>query len=111
MKTYLRILSYGKGLGGYLPLYTISVLFYAVFSVLNIALLVPMLEVLFGKADGSHAPAHLPGFELNIKYFSQVFDFYFYRVMEAQGQMGALKFVGAFLIVAALFQTFFGIST
>lgn len=107
MKTYLRILSYGKGLGGYLPLYTISVLFYAVFSVLNIALLVPMLEVLFGKADGSHAPAHLPGFELNIKYFSQVFDFYFYRVMEAQGQMGALKFVGASLIVAALFSNLF----
>ena len=107
MKTYLRILSYGKGLGWYIPQYAFSVIMYAIFSVLNIALLVPMLEVLFGKADGSTAPTQLPSFELNISYFSQVFDYYFYQVMDAQGQMGALKFVGASLIIAALFSNLF----
>lgn len=107
MKTYLRILSYGKGLGWYIPLYAVSVIFYAGFSVLNIALLVPMLQVLFGQTDSSLAPTHLPAFTLNIKYFSQVFDFYFYRVMEAEGQMGALKFVGVSLVIAALFSNLF----
>lgn len=88
-------------------MYAVSVIFYAIFSVLNIALLVPMLEVLFDKAGSGQAISSIPDFSLNITYFKDVFNFYFYQIMDAQGKMGALKFVGAALVGAALFSNLF----
>ncbi len=107
MKTYLRILSYAKGLGWYIPQYTFAVIMYSVFSVFNIALMMPMFRVLFNQTDAASAPTSIPDFSLNITYFSEVFDFYFYQIMEANGKMGVLMFVGATLVVAAFLSNIF----
>ncbi len=107
MKTYLRIISYAKGLGGYIPLYVVSVLLYAFFSVFNIALMAPMFEVLFNQTDASSAPAALPAFTLDVNYLLQAFDYYFYQIMATHGKMGALKFVGAALVGAAFLSNIF----
>ncbi len=107
MKTYLRILSYAKGLGWYIPQYAFAVIMYSVFSVFNIALMMPMFRVLFNQTDAASAPTSIPDFSLNITYFSEVFDFYFYQIMEANGKMGVLMFVGATLVVAAFLSNIF----
>lgn len=107
MKTYLRIISYAKGLGWYIPQYAFSVIMYSVFSVFNIALMAPMFRVLFGQTDASSAPTSIPDFALNITYFSEVFDFYFYQIMETDGKMGVLMFVGGTLVTAALISNIF----
>ena len=108
MKTYLRILSYAKGLGWYIPLYAITVILYAFFSVFNIALMQPMFDVLFEQTKTVVSTPLLPAFELDIiTYFKTLFDYHFYQNMEVYGKMGALKFVGLLLIVAALFSNLF----
>ncbi len=107
MKTYLRILSYAKGLGWYIPQYAFAVIMYSIFSVFNIVLMAPMFRVLFNQTDASSAPTSIPDFSLNITYFSNVFDFYFYQIMEANGKMGVLMFVGATLVGAAFLSNIF----
>jgi ATP-binding cassette, subfamily B, bacterial MsbA len=107
MKTYLRILSYAKGLGWYIPQYAFSVLMHAIFSVFNIALMAPMFMLLFGQTDASSAPTALPSFELNIGYLGEVFDFYFYQIMDTHGKMGVLVFVGTTLVAAAFLSNVF----
>ena len=107
MKTYLRIISYARGLGWYIPQYIFAVSMYSVFSVFNIALMAPMFRILFGQTDVSSAPSSIPDFSLNISYFSEVFDYYFYQIMEAEGKMGVLMFVGATLVGAAFLSNIF----
>lgn len=107
MKTYLRIISYAKGLGWYIPQYAFSVIMYSIFSVFNIALMAPMFRVLFGQTDPASAPSTIPDFALSITYFIDVFDFYFYQIMDLHGKMGVLMFVGATLVAAAFISNIF----
>ena len=107
MKTYLRIIAYAKGLGWYIPQYVITALLYALFSVVNIALLAPMLEVLFGQTAAVVAPDQLPEFSLTLSYFIDVFNFYFIENLNRGGQLGALKFVAAALVITALLSNLF----
>ena len=107
MKTYLRILSYARGLGWYIPQYVLSALLYALFSVVNIALLAPMLEVLFNQTDADKAPAVLPDFSLEFGYFLDVFNYYFDLYLKQGGQFGALKFVAIALVFTALLSNLF----
>ena len=51
MKTYLRILSYGSPWSKYIFQYLLFTLLYVVFSVFNVALLIPLLDVLFNQVD------------------------------------------------------------
>lgn len=107
MRTYLRILSYARGLGWYIPQYVLSALLYALFSVVNIALLAPMLEVLFNQTDAINAPAVLPDFSLEFSYFLDVFNYYFDLYLKEGGQFGALKFVAIALVSTALLSNIF----
>lgn len=107
MKTYLRIISYARGLGWYIPQYIITALLYALFSVVNIALLAPMLEVLFNQTEGLNAPSVLPDFSFEFSYFLDVFNYYFNLYLREGGQFGALKFVAIALVLTALLSNLF----
>ncbi len=104
MKTYLRILTYAKGLGSYLPLYAFSVIMYAFFSVFNIALMAPMFDVLFEETNKVITAPERPDSIIKVK---ALFDFYLYDIIRTHGKMGALKFVGVLLIIAAVFSNLF----
>jgi ATP-binding cassette, subfamily B, bacterial MsbA len=107
MKTYFKILSYARGLGWYIPQYVLTVLFYAVFSVVNIALLAPMIDVLFNQVDTTEIVATVPEFSLNLNYFIDLFNYYFNHYMVDRGPMGALKFVAITLVVTAFLSNLF----
>lgn len=107
MKTYFRILSYARGLGWYIPQYVITALLYAVFSVVNIALLGPMLEVLFNKGEDQVEILTKPEFSYSFYYFLDIFNYQFNQLMVDQGPMAALKFVAIAIVSTALLSNIF----
>lgn len=101
MRTYFRILSYAKGLGWYIPQYAFTVLFYALFSVVNIALLAPMIDVLFNQVDSGSEVLVKPTFTFGFNYFIDLFNYYFHTYLAGTGPMGGLKFVAVAIITTA----------
>ena len=107
MKTYRRILSYARGLGWYIPQYVIVVLLFALFSAVNITLLIPMIEVLFNQVEAEQVAIVVPEFSLSSDYFIALFNSYLNEFMISKGSMGALKFVALALIVTAFLSNLF----
>ena len=107
MNTYLRILAYARGLGWYIPQYVITAILYAIFSVVNIALLGPMLEILFNKGGESVEVLTKPEFSYSFNYFLDIFNYQFNHLMVGQGPMAALKFVAIAIIFTALLSNIF----
>ena len=107
MNTYLRILSYARGLGWYIPQYVITVLLYAIFSVVNIALLAPMIDVLFNQVAAKDLITTAPEFSFSFNYFIDLFNYYFNNYMVANGPMVALRFVAITIIITALLSNLF----
>ena len=107
MKTYLRILSYARGLEWYIPQYIIVALLYAAFSVVNIALLAPMIEVLFKQTDTSAMVSSQPEFSFSANYFIELFNYYYYNYVVDKGPMAGLKFVAVAIITTAFLSNIF----
>ncbi len=107
MNTYLRVLSYARGLGWYIPQYVVTALFYVVFSVVNIALLGPMLDVLFIKDAVELTSIDKPEFTLDPNYFLDIFNYYFNTYLASKGAFGALVFVAIAIIITSFFSNLF----
>ncbi|WKV13092.1 ABC transporter ATP-binding protein [Marivirga harenae] len=106
MKTYFRVLSYARPLGWLAPQYLVYALLQAVFSVLTLGVLAPVLNVLFEVEKQSNIPEALPEFSLNINYFKEVFDYYFLSLMQ-EDQFVALQFVCVILIISIFLSNIF----
>jgi len=107
MKTYFRILSYAKPLGWLAPQYLVYAIFQAVFSVVTLGILTPVLNVLFKvKEEESKIPETLPDFNLSIQYFTDVFDYYFLAIVQ-EDRFAALQFVCVILIISIFFSNLF----
>lgn len=109
MNTYFRILSYGKPWGIYIPQYLVYTILYVVFSVFNLALLIPLLDVLFNQVnpDIINQVTERPDFALEVNYFKDMFNFYFGSMIIEQGKVGALKFICFVIIGASFLANFF----
>jgi len=107
MQTYLRILSYARGMGWFIPQYVIVVLLYAIFSVVNIALLAPMIEVLFNQVEVEKASTVVPEFRLSLNYFIDLFNYYFNSYIAGKGPMAGLIFVSVAIVITALLSNIF----
>jgi len=109
MNTYLRILSYGKPWGIYIPQYIVYTLLYIVFSVFNLALLIPLLDVLFNQVDPEilNQLSARPEFSMDFTYFKDIFNYYFAQIIAAEGKIGALKYVCVVIIFASFFTNVF----
>lgn len=102
MNTYLRILSYAKPWRRFIPGYLIFSILAVIFSIVNMAVLIPMLDVIFDKTnieELSKAVA-LPDFYLSINYFKEVFDYYMYQIILEHGKFGSLIFVCIVVILS-----------
>ncbi len=109
MNTYLRILSYAKPYGKFVPTYIIYALLSIIFGLLNFTLLKPLFDVIFEQVD----PASLtqftskPSFEFSIGYFSHLFNYYFLQVAETYGKMGTLFYVCIIIVVSVFLANLF----
>ncbi len=106
MKTYLRVLSYARPLGLLAPQYILYVILQSVFSVFTLAILQPVLTVLFQTKEKAVAPVDMPAFEWKLSYVKEVFDYYFLNMMQ-DDPMRALTFVCIVLIISIFLSNLF----
>ena len=94
MKTYFRILNFGRPFGKNILIYIFFTLFYVVFSMVNFSVLIPLLNVLFDQVEISKIQNinFKPDFSFSIEYFKNNFYYYFGKFLNEGGRKEALKF-------------------
>lgn len=109
MNTYLRILSYAKPWRRFVPGYLIFSVLAVIFSILNMAVLIPMLDVIFDKTNVEELSKSttLPEFYLSIDYFKEVFNFYMNQIIIEHGKFGSLIFVCIVVILSFAISNIF----
>ncbi|MFT2009251.1 ABC transporter ATP-binding protein [Pontibacter sp. 13R65] len=110
MKTYLRILQYARPYSRFVPLYTIFTILGIIFGLFNFALIMPLLNVLFGTIGAEDATimvAEKPEFKMSVEFIADFFNYYFGQVILEQGRQGALVFVCTVLIASVFLANLF----
>lgn len=109
MNTYLRILSYAKPYGKFVPTYIVYALLSIIFGLLNFTLLKPLFDVIFEQVDPASLIefANKPTFEFSIEYFSHLFNYYFLQIADTYGKMGTLFYVCAIIVISVFLANLF----
>ncbi|MFC3415723.1 ABC transporter ATP-binding protein [Algoriphagus hitonicola] len=109
MKTYLRILSYARPYGKFVPTYIIYTLFSIIFGLINFTLLKPLFDVIFEQVDPKTLDQYreLPEFSLTIDYFTGLFNHHFLEVSGEYGKVGTLVFVCMIIVVSVFLSNLF----
>jgi len=109
MNTYLRILSYAKPWRRFVPGYLIFSLLAVGFSVMNMTILIPLLDVIFDKTNIEELSksALKPDFSFSIDYLKETFNFYMYQIITEYGKFGSLIYVCAIVIFSFTFANLF----
>ena len=76
-----------------MPWYLIFSLLAVVFGLMNMALLKPLLDVIFDQKSVEELSeyASKPEFELNVNYFVDAFNHFMYQTVQEHGKFGSLK--------------------
>ncbi len=109
MKTYLRLLTFARPIGKFAFPYLLTSVLAVVFGLINLTLLIPILDVLFGRAEQSAqmVPAAEPVFSFSESYFKNLFNWYVAKMIREDGAIGALKFVSLTLVFCVFFANLF----
>ncbi|TYZ07074.1 ABC transporter ATP-binding protein [Hymenobacter lutimineralis] len=107
MKTYLRILQFARPWADFLPLYLLYTILGIFFGIGNLALVIPMLNVLFETTSKLAVPEHLPAFAPTLDYVTGTFNYFFAQIIAQHGKLGALLFVCLVLITSVFFSNVF----
>ncbi|QNL20967.1 ABC transporter ATP-binding protein [Hyphobacterium sp. CCMP332] len=103
MKTYFRLLGFAPSIKKYIPIYFLFSLLYIVFSQFNFILIMPLLDLLFGKVQSTPAELIEPGaFEFSIEYLKNSFNYYLKNIIIESGAFEALKVI-CLVVIAATF--------
>lgn len=110
MKTFLRIISFARPLGFFVPQYILFTFLYIVFGLINFVALIPLMRVLFNTVDHEKMiNTELPGaFEVSASWMEQTFNHYMGQVILSYGMLGALQFVCIIIISSVLLSNLFG---
>ena len=109
MKRYFRIFTYAPDLGKFLPPYALFMLLGVFLSVANLALIIPLLNVLFVQVDPEtlNKLSSKPEFSFSLSWFVDTFNYYFIDVINRSGKLRALLFVCIILISSVFFANLF----
>lgn len=109
MKLLLRILSYTRPLGVYLPQYLVYAFFGVIFGLVNLTLLKPLFDIIFKQLDPELFTLYStpPHWEFSVNYFIHLFYYYFIQISERFGDFGALVFVCGIIVSANLLANIF----
>lgn len=109
MQTYLRILSYARPFGKFVPTYVFYTLFSIIFGLINFTLLKPLFDVIFEQVDPLSLEKFrtLPDFSFSIDYFTGLFNHYFLNVQDEYGKMGTLFFVCIIIVISVFLSNLF----
>ena len=102
MKTYFRLLTFARPIEKYAFPYAFFSITGVIFNTLNLALLVPLLQVLFYPANPKTIIRILPSFRFSFGYFHDLFVYNSYLFTQSYGKLGALEFV-CLVIICSVF--------
>lgn len=108
MKIYFRILRYAPNLIPRLVQFFIYSVLGIIFSVANIALVVPMLDVLFRNPDRNllTVPAK-PEFSFSLNYVLDSFNYHFIGIVKEHGALDAILYLCIAIIASMLLTNLF----
>jgi len=106
MRTYLRLISFAKPLGGITIRYFIFSVLSIVFGLANFTLVIPLLDVLFGQKE-NELVTQMPDFYFSLNYFLDLFSFYFSQIIEREGTIGALTFIVILVVISSFLKNTF----
>lgn len=102
MNHFIRILAYLKKYTFQVLLSVGANLMSILFSLVSLTMIIPFLQLLFDKnITAKTAIPPLPAFQFSVKYFIDVFNHYFLKVIVTYGKIDALLFIC--LLVAVIF--------
>lgn len=110
MKTYLRLLSFAKPFGSFVPQYFVFAILAVLFGLVNFTLLIPLLDILFGTSFVNSNPENytvLPSFSFSLGYFKSVFYYHFFTIINEYGKTGALQFVCLVIVISVFLSNLF----
>jgi ATP-binding cassette, subfamily B, bacterial MsbA len=108
MKIYFRILQYAPNLIPRLVKFLVTSVLGIIFSVANIALVIPMMNTLFGYQEKKTVAAPvLPEFSLSVDYIVDTFDYYFVKIIREHGANDAMLFICIAIIASVLLTNLF----
>ena len=109
MQTYLRILSYARPFGRFVPAYIFYTLFSIIFGLINFTLLKPLFDVIFEQVEPEALEKYrvLPPFSLSVDYFTGLFNHQFLSVQDEYGKMGTLIFVCIIIVISVFLSNLF----
>ena len=106
METFLRAFSYARRLNIFVPQYVIFVILSVVFGAFNLALLIPLLDVLFGTENAKEIQP--PGeFALTIGYLKDYFSYYFNDYIATHSKKDALLAVCGVVLTSVFLSNIF----
>jgi subfamily B ATP-binding cassette protein MsbA len=109
MNTYLRILSYAKPWRRFVPGYLFFSLLAVGFGLMNMALLMPLLDVIFDQKGVEQLSAYAvkPEFAFTKDYFIAAFNHYMLTTVNTYGKFGSLVYVCIVIIASFLLSNIF----
>lgn len=109
MKTFFRIFNYAPNLASRVIQFVVFSFLGTIFDVLNIGLAVPLFGMLYQNRDVENVivPQVFPSFAFKTEYASDVFNYYFSRVICDHGLTKALLFICLLVIISILLKNVF----
>jgi subfamily B ATP-binding cassette protein MsbA len=101
MKILLRLIPFARPLYHFIPEYIVYTLLGILFGLLNFALLIPVMDLLFNNPVPAAAPL-LPEFSVSLEYFKSLFNHHFYSIIISYGKFRALLFVCGIIGISIL---------
>ena len=105
MKILKRLIPFARPLKHFFPEYTIYTFFSILFGLVNFALLIPVLGLLFNK--DAVAVIAKPTFSFTLNFAKDFFNYHFTSIANEHGKFWALAFVCAIIGVSILLTNFF----
>lgn len=108
MKTYWRLLAFGRPIGKYAIPYFLFVIPHTIFNTFTYALIIPILNTLFQPGRMLGEVTEMPSFEVSQTYFDQMINFILYKAMgTGYGIEDVLILLSVFVIVAMFLNNLF----
>ncbi|TAF74256.1 MAG: ABC transporter ATP-binding protein [Bacteroidetes bacterium] len=108
MKKYSKIIAYCKPYSGYIIPYFFYTIFYSIFGVFNYAMLIPLLNTLFGKTNTTLKPIlTLPNFEISVNYIKLYFQYLIEKLTFQNSPQTALMIMCSVIVFSVLMSNIF----
>lgn len=81
MKTYFRILQFGRPYRRFALPYFVSILLHTIFNTITFVMLIPIIETLFNSQGMMVQSTVLPDFSLTMEYFKSLLNYLLFKTM------------------------------